>query len=79
MAVISILAIVVFDTVLCLVEVPQMLQCDQKKELVTFSLILLLGTVLVILQSLNVNIPNPSDFLKWVYSPLEGFTKALLK
>lgn len=79
MALLSILAVVVFSTVLCLIEIPKMLQAKQYRELWVFSILLVLGTVLVILKSLDANIPNPSDFIAWVYSPLAGVMKSLLK
>lgn len=79
MVFLSILAVVVFSTVLCLIEIPKMRQAKQHRELWVFSVLLVLGTVLVILKSLDVNIPNPSDFIAWVYSPLTGVMKSLLK
>ncbi len=79
MAVLSVLAVLAFDIAVCAVEVPKLLGRRQIKELVTFSVLLLLGTVLAVLKSLNIEIPNPSDFLAWVFSPVSGVMKFLSK
>lgn len=79
MAYVSISAVLVFSTVLCIIEIPKMLKQKLIRELWTFSLLLGLGTVLAILKSLDVDIPNPSDFIAWVYSPFTEVIKGLLK
>ena len=79
MAAVSILAVLVFGIVLCIVEIPKMRKDKLYRELWTFSVLLALGTTLAILKSLDVEIPNPSDFIAWVYSPVEGIMKGLLK
>lgn len=79
MAAVSILAVLVFSTVLCIMEIPKMQKEKQYRELWTFSILLGLGTVLAILKSLDVEIPNPSDFIAWVYSPLKEVMKSLLE
>ncbi|HAN09565.1 MAG TPA: hypothetical protein DCP90_03015 [Clostridiales bacterium] len=79
MGIVVILLVLVFSIVLCVIEIPKMLQDRQYRELWTFSILLGLGTILAILKSLNVDIPNPSDFIAWVYSPVEGVMKGLLK
>lgn len=79
MVIVSILVVLVFSTVLCRIEIPKMLQDKLYKELVTFSILLGLGTVLAILKSLDVEIPNPADFIAWIYSPVTDVLKVLLK
>jgi len=79
MAAVSILAVLIFSTVLCVVEVPKMLHDKLYRELGVFSILLVLGTVLTILKSLDVEIPNPSDWIAWVYSPFEPIMKSLLE
>jgi hypothetical protein len=79
MAIVSILSVLAFSTVLCIVEIPKMLKEKQYRELSTFSILLGLGTVLAILKSLDVEIPNPSDWVAWVYSPVKEVMKNLLK
>jgi len=79
MPVISIPAALAFATILCIVEIPKMLNGKLIRELVTFSVLLALGTLLVILKSLDVTIPNPSDFVIWVYKPISNILKSLLQ
>lgn len=79
MAVVYIILVLIFSAVMYVVEVPKMLQCRQYRELWTFLILIALGAVLVILKSLDIKIPNPSDFVMWVYSPVRDVMKALLK
>jgi hypothetical protein len=79
MAVISIIAVLGFDIILCIIEIPKMLQQKQIRELITFSVLLLLGTGIAVMKSFDMKVPNPSDFLAWVYSPVSDFMKSLLK
>lgn len=79
MSAVMILLIVIFSTVLCIVEIPKMLNNKQYRELSAFSVLLLLGTVLGVLKSLDVKLPNPTDWLVWVYSPFKEIMKSLSK
>lgn len=79
MAIVSILAVLVFSTVLCITEIPKMLKERLYRELWTFSILLAAGTILTVLKSLDVEIPNPSDFIAWVYSPLAETMKNITK
>lgn len=79
MALASIILVLVFSTVLCIIEIPKMRKQKLNRELWTFSILLGLGTILAILKSLDVKIPNPSDFVAWVYSPFSDVLKALLE
>ena len=79
MNIVSIIAVIAFDVIVCIIEVPKMLTGKLIKELVTFSVLLLLGTVMAVLKSLDVQLPNPSDFVAWVFSPVKGIMQSLLK
>lgn len=79
MALVSILATLVFSTVLCILEIPKMLNQKLYRELGTFTVLLGIGITLAILKSLDMKIPNPSDFVAWVYSPLTDIMKSFLK
>ncbi|NMM63739.1 hypothetical protein HBE96_13865 [Clostridium sp. P21] len=79
MAIVSILSVLVFSIVLSIVEIPKMLRQKLYKELYTFIVLLSFGTVLAILKSFNVDIPNPSDFVQWVYSPFNNIIRELLE
>jgi uncharacterized membrane protein YwaF len=79
MTIVSILLLLLFAVILCIVEVPKMLQQRMHKELIAFSVILLYGTVITILATFNVEVLNTNDLWSWIYSPFSGFMKSLLK
>lgn len=72
---IYVVMVLIGSWLLCLMEIPKMLKLKLYKDLAVFSVLLLSGTVMMILKTLEVEIPNPSDFLAWIYSPLEGLMK----
>lgn len=78
MVLITILLVLGFAAVVCIVEAPKLFRAKSFGELWAFSLLLALGVVLSILKSLNVDIGNPSDLFAWIYSPLDGVMKSLL-
>ncbi|MGI6534529.1 MAG: hypothetical protein ACOX4H_07420 [Bacillota bacterium] len=79
MAIVSILAVLMFSTVLCITEIPKMLKERLYRELWTFSILLAAGTILTVLKSLDAEIPNPSEFIAWVYSPLAETMKSITR
>jgi hypothetical protein len=56
-----------------------MIQEKLFKELCVFCVLVFLGTLLAILKSIDANIPNPSDWIAWVYSPVADVFKSMLK
>lgn len=79
MGVVSIIFVIGFAAILCVVEIPKMRKNEEYKEIVAFSIILFCGTILTILKSLNVEIPNPADLLVSVYSPVVNLIKSALE
>lgn len=79
MAVVSISAVIIFAIVLCIFEVPKMRKEKQIKELWMFSIILGIGVLITIMKSMDMKIPNPSDWVAWIYSPLKGLFENLTK
>ena len=79
MAIMPIMAVAVFSIVICIVEIPKMLDQKLYRELWVFCILLGTGTILAILKSFDVEIPNPSDFIAWVYSPLAETMKNITK
>ncbi|WP_274653104.1 hypothetical protein [Paenibacillus humicola] len=57
-----------------LIEVPNLFKKRLMKELTVFLFLLLTGTALSILLSLHVKLPNPVDWLTFIYQP---FSKLL--
>lgn len=79
MVILAILSVLLFSTILSIVEIPKMLKEKLYRELYTFIVVLLIGTVLAVLKILNIDIPNPSDFVQWLYSPFSNIIKKLLE
>lgn len=79
MTIAAIFGTIVFSTVLSVIEIPKMIHEKLTRELWTFCILLAIGTILAILKSLDLYIPNPSDFVAWIYSPLKNVMKSLLQ
>lgn len=79
MGAVSIISVFVFSTVVSFIQVPKMLSGKAYRDLLVFSILLLLGTVLAVLKSLDVEISNPGDWVAWIYSPVSDFLKEFLK
>lgn len=78
MAVIAITAVLFFDVLICIIEIPKMLREKLTGELIFFCFLLLMGTVLTVMKGLDIKIPNPSDLLAWIYSPVKGIMEKML-
>lgn len=70
-----ILGILAVSIGIIIFEVPPMLEKKLTKELKVFSVLLIFGVILSIAESLNLNIPNPADWITTIYKP---FTDVLL-
>ncbi|NYF24412.1 hypothetical protein [Sporosarcina sp. JAI121] len=66
----KVIGILLVAAVIWRVEVPSLLQKNYKKELVVFLLFLSIGVGLGIVQALGKPIPNPMDFLTFIFNPL---------
>lgn len=75
MKILSIVLILVFDVVLCITLIPKLYKNKLYKDLWTFIVLLGLGTVLALLKSMDMNIPNPSDWVMTVYAPVSELLK----
>ena len=75
----SIVSLTLFCVIICVVEIPKMLKARLYRELCIFSVLLASGFVIGILKSLDLAVPNPSDWVTTIYSPFVGLMKLLLK
>ncbi|WP_141430992.1 hypothetical protein [Bacillus sp. 03113] len=75
----AILGIFVAAIVIVLIEVPTLLKKGFKKELWVFSILLLFGIGLSIAEALDAKIPNPLDWIAFVFKPFSDFLFDLLK
>ncbi|PHS35121.1 MAG: hypothetical protein COA82_05355 [Alkaliphilus sp.] len=75
----SILGILTVAIGITLYEVPSILEKNFKKELWVFSSLLLFGVVLSIIESLNIDIPTPLDWLAVIYKPFTDLIFGVLE
>ena len=62
--------ILLVAAVILFIEVPSLLEKKYKKELIVFSILLTVGVGLGVAYSIGIKIPNPVDFLTFIYKPL---------
>ncbi|WP_199613643.1 hypothetical protein [Paenibacillus alkalitolerans] len=71
--------IIAAAVIIAIIEVPAMLKKKLKRDLTVFFILLLFGTTTAILQSLHVTLPNPLDWITFVYKPASDAIQYLLK
>jgi hypothetical protein len=59
-------------------ELPSFLQGESKKGLVVFSVFLIAGMTLSILQTLRMPVPNPTVFITFIFEPLSHMIDGML-
>ncbi len=79
MAIIVVLSVLILGAALCVYEIPRMLKSKSYKDIWAFSILLALGVILTVLKCLNVELPNPSDWVAWMFSPLSEILRNNLK
>ena len=73
------LGILLVVAAICLFEVPPLLKKQQKKELLVFSILLLFGVALSIFFAIDKAIPNPLDYITFIFKPLSEVISGFLK
>lgn len=74
-----ILGILVVAIGIILFEVPSLVEKKLIRELKVFSFLLIFGVILSIAESLNLNIPNPAQWIDNIYKPLTDLIVNVLK
>lgn len=74
----AIIGIVLAAAAIGWIEIPSLVKRKLKKELVIFSLCLLLATGLSIAKSMQLQIPNPLDLVTVIYQPVSDLLISLL-
>lgn len=64
------IGILIIAAIIVYIEVPSLLKKKYKKELIVFSIILTIGVGMSIAHSFGKSIPNPIDFLTFIFMPL---------
>ncbi|MHA0857164.1 hypothetical protein [Paenibacillus sp. CMAA1364] len=75
----SVAGIVFVIAIIIAIDVPPLIRKKLIRELWVFSILLLFGTILAISQALRFNIPNPLDWLTFVYKPVSDLVQVWLK
>lgn len=74
-----IIGIILVAIGMVLYEVPSMLNKKLTKELWVFSILLIFGVIFGIIESFDVEIPNPADLLTIIYKPLTDLIFSVLE
>ncbi|MBY0083872.1 hypothetical protein [Brevibacillus brevis] len=69
----TVILILLISLLMALFEVPYLRRNAMKKEMLVFFILLVVGTGLGIAESLKANIPNPLDWITFVYKPFSDF------
>jgi len=67
-----IVCLILFSAVLAIIEVPALWRRKLKKEVLVFSIFLLLSTYLSIAQTMHARLPNPLMWIAYVYTPISN-------
>jgi hypothetical protein len=71
--IVAVVGILIISSIIIAIDVPQLVRKKRKKEPWIFSTLLLFGTALSIALALGANIPNPMDFIFWIFKPFSEF------
>lgn len=74
-----ILSVLIIATLAGLIELPQLLRKQLIAESWVFSSLLFIGSVLCILHFEKVRLPNPLDWITYIYQPVSQFVFSILK
>jgi len=66
------LFVIISSALIIIYELPNLKRNNSKKEIYSFAFLLLTATVLGILKSFNVEIPNPLKAVEIIYRPLNN-------
>lgn len=64
------IGVLLIAAVILWIEVPPLLEKKYKKELLVFSILLLIGVGLGIALGFGLPVPNPYDLLSYLFKPL---------
>ncbi|MXQ53689.1 hypothetical protein [Shimazuella alba] len=75
----SIVGIIFITIGIIWVEVPALLKKKQIKELVCFSFFLISGVVTGLIAAMQIDLPNPYDWIRVIYSPISDWIDNILQ
>jgi hypothetical protein len=74
----AILGILLTAAIILIIEIPPLFKAKMKKEFWVFSILLLFATALSIAKVLQLNIPNPLDWIAVIFKPFSDFLLDIL-
>lgn len=66
------IGIIMISIIIIIYEFKSLKKCNSRKEVWSFSILLLFATVLGVMKALDMNIPNPLHLVYMIYSPLNN-------
>ena len=75
----KIIGIIFAGLIITILEVPRLVKNQEKKELLVFMTLLVIGVGLSVAKALNLPIPNPLDALIFIYTPISEAVMSLLR
>lgn len=78
MHIIIIIVVLISCSALCFYEIPKMVRGSMYRDLWAFCILLALGIAITIFKCLDLPLPNPSDWVAWVFSPVSDMLKNYL-
>ncbi|OAS15402.1 hypothetical protein [Paenibacillus oryzisoli] len=75
----TITSILIVTAAIGMIEVPSLLRKKRIKELSVFTVLLLFGAGLCLALTWHANIPNPLDWITFVYKPISVMLNNWLK
>ena len=73
------IAILIIGSIIAYVEVPPLLEKGLKREVWSFSLLLLFGVTIYIIKAFDVMIPSPLKIIETIYHPIYTIISSLLE
>ncbi|NMD69163.1 hypothetical protein HHO41_02600 [Bacillus sp. DNRA2] len=70
--------ILIISLLIAWFEIPKLKQDKATKEMIVFCFFLISGTVLSILSALRITIPNPVNWLIFLFEPVSKWIERLL-
>ncbi|MGE7624947.1 hypothetical protein ACQKMD_18440 [Viridibacillus sp. NPDC096237] len=73
------MGILVISAAVSMFEIPNLLKNNKTKELWVFIILLLIGTSLSVAVCLKVMLPNPLNWITFIFKPFSEFIMTTLK
>jgi len=71
----AILSLLLIFLIIIWIEVPALVRKKMWRELIVFSILLLIGMMLSIPQALGIHVPSPDDLVAVIFKPFSEWLK----